>query len=158
MREHPKDGWGTDDHAIIGTGAHEVHGSRGIVFEGVVNGWMEDVVTYRPESNAVAHIHSIGIEVTHSRYITLRRVSVANPQYLGGGGNGYPFVIAGQDSLFHEVRGVNGRHPITFTGGQTNGNVVLGGYIKSPNSLASDFHAFLSVANLIDNAPPLVMP
>lgn len=151
MRENAKAGWGTADHAVPATGAYDVHGSRAVVLRGVVNGWIQDVATYRPPENRQFHIHSIGIEVVHSRHVTVRRVSVANPQYLGGGGNGYPLVIAGQDSLFHHVRAMTGRHPITITGGQTNGNVVLGGYISSPVSLASDFHAFLSVANLIDN-------
>lgn len=151
MIANPKSGWDTADHSVPGTGAYDVHASRGIVVRGVVNSWLSDIASFRPKQNEDIHLHSIGLELTHSRHVTIRRVTMQNPQYMGGGGNGYPFVISGQDNLFHNVQGIDGRHPITISGAQANGNVVLGGYVRSRTSLSSDFHAFLSVANLIDN-------
>ncbi|HHT27571.1 MAG TPA: hypothetical protein GXZ82_10035 [Firmicutes bacterium] len=153
MREHPSTtGWGSADHSNYGTGAYDVHGSIAVLIHGVVNGWVRDVATYKLEENRWAHIHSIGFYVDQSRHVTLRRVSVENPQYRGGNGNGYPFVVAGQDCLYDDLRAVNGRHNFTITTMKANGNVIYRSYISNPiQSLSADFHAHLSMANLIDN-------
>lgn len=153
MREHPAtSGWGDADHSVLGAGAYDVHGSRAITLDGVVNSWVRDVATYNPEGNNYAHIHSIGLSVSRSRFVTVRRVSIENPQYRGGAGNGYPFVVGSQETLFDDVRAVNGRHNFTITGQRASGNVIYRGYIANPiESLPADFHAYLSMANLIDN-------
>ena len=153
MREHPATtGWGNNDHGRAGTGAYDVHASRAVSFNGVINSWIRDVATYKPPGNSYAHIHSIGFAFSQSRFLTIRRVSVENPQYRGGGGNGYPFVVGSQDSLYDNLRAINGRHNFTISGQAANGNVIYRGYIANPiESLAADFHAYLSMANLIDN-------
>lgn len=153
MREHPAThGWGNSDHGTIGTGAYDVHAGRAVTFNGVVNGWIRDVSTYKPEGNQYAHIHSIGFAFSQSRFLTIRRVRVENPQYRGGGGNGYPFVVGTQESLYDDLTGINGRHNFTISGQRASGNVIYRGYIANPiGSLAADFHAYLSMANLIDN-------
>jgi hypothetical protein len=153
MREHPATtGWGNADHSNYGTGAYDVHGSIAVLIHGVVNGWVRDVATYKVEGNQWSHIHSIGFYIDQSRHVTLSRVSVENPQYRGGNGNGYPFVVAGQDCLYDNLRAINGRHNFTITTMKANGNVIYRGYISNPiQSLAADFHAHLSMANLIDN-------
>jgi hypothetical protein len=153
MREHPATkGWGDSDHGTFGTGAYDVHTGRAVSFKGVINSWVRDVATYKAEGNKYAHIHSIGFSFSQSRFLTITRVSVENPQYRGGGGNGYPFVVGSQDSLYDDLRAINGRHNFTITGMQASGNVIYRGYISNPtNGLAADFHAYLSMANLIDN-------
>lgn len=153
MREHPSTtGWGSSDHGQMGTGAYDVHAGRAISFIGVVNGWMKDVSTYKPDGNENAHVHSIGFSFSQSRFLTIRNVTVENPQYRGGGGNGYPIVVGTQESLYDNVRAVNGRHNFTITGQRTSGNVIYRGIITNPiGSLVADFHAYLSMANLIDN-------
>ncbi|MGI6609113.1 MAG: glycosyl hydrolase family 28-related protein [Limnochordia bacterium] len=153
MREHPStSGWGNNDHGTFGTGAYDVHSSSAVSFNGVINSWVRDIATYKAPGNTYAHIHSIGFNFSRSRFLTIRRVSVENPQYRGGGGNGYPFVVGTQDSLYDSLRAINGRHNFTITGQRASGNVIYRGYISNPiRSLAADFHAYLSMANLIDN-------
>lgn len=153
MREHPATtGWGNNDHGVFGTGAYDVHSGCAVTFNGVINSWVRDISTYKPPGNNYAHIHSIGFNFGRSRFLTIRRVSVENPQYRGGGGNGYPFVVGTQESLYDSLRGINGRHNFTITGQRASGNVIYRGYIANPiNSLSADFHAYLSMANLIDN-------
>jgi len=153
MREHPAtSGWGNNDHGTYGTGAYDVHSSSAVVFNGVVNSWVRDIATYKAPGNTYAHIHSIGFNFSRSRFLTIRRVTVENPQYRGGGGNGYPFVVGTQDSLYDSLRAVNGRHNFTISGMRASGNVIYRSYISNPiRSLAADFHANLSMANLIDN-------
>ena len=153
MREHPATtGWGDNDHSRLGTGAYDVHTSRAISFRGVVNGWVRDLATYKPEGNTYAHIHSVGLQFNESRNLTIRRVRVENPQYRGGGGNGYPFVVGTQESLYDDLTAINGRHNFTISGQRASGNVIFRSRITNPiNSLPADFHAYLSMANLIDN-------
>lgn len=153
MREHPSTtGWGDNDHGTLGTGAYDVHTSSAVSFNGVINSWVRDIATYLAPGSTYAHIHSVGFNFSRSRFLTVRRVSVENPQYRGGGGNGYPFVVGTQDSLYDSLRAVNGRHNFTISGQRASGNVIYRGYISNPiQSLAADFHAYLSMANLIDN-------
>ncbi|HHT27395.1 MAG TPA: hypothetical protein GXZ82_09140 [Firmicutes bacterium] len=155
MRENPNPaGWAWADHSTPGAGAYDVHGSIAVLLHGVVNSWVRNVATYQVEGNRWAHIHSIGFYLDQSRHVTLSRVSVENPQYRGGNGNGYGFVSASQDCLFDNVRAVHGLNNITLTTMKANGNVIFGGYIGHANQTqtrASNFHAHLSMANLIDN-------
>jgi hypothetical protein len=155
MREHPSaTGWDWADHSNYGTGAYDVHGSIAVSIHGVENSWVRNVATYKVEGNRWAHIHSIGFYVDQSRHVTLSHVSVENPQYRGGNGNGYGFVVASQDCLFANIRAVHGLNNITITTMKANGNVIFGGYIGHADQTltrASNFHAHLSMANLIDN-------
>jgi len=79
-------------------------------------------------------------------------VSAANPQYAGGGGNGYGVVVQTQESLYHNVRAANFGNAFTFSLQRTSGNVILGGLAaNSSGGSASNFHRNLSMANLVDN-------
>lgn len=152
MREHPGTSWGVSDYNRLGTNAYDVHGGSTVSFNGVINSWINNVSTYKPDGNANAHIHSVGFSFRQSRFLTIRNVTVENPQYRGAGGNGYPIVIGTQDSLYDNIRAINGRHNFTITGQRASGNVIYRGYIANPiGSLVADFHAHLSMANLIDN-------
>lgn len=153
MKEHPAIiGWGNDDHSKKGLGAYDVHGNIMVSFRGVVDGWVQDVATYQAKGNRNYHIHSIGFFFSASRHLTIQRVRVENPQYRGGGGNGYPFEISSQECLFLDVTAINGRHNFTISGQQASGNVIYRSYISNPiQALPADFHAYLSMGNLIDN-------
>jgi hypothetical protein len=153
MRQHTAIvGWGNNDHSKPGYGAYDVHAGIMVSFRGVVDSWVRDVATYKPPGNRQYHIHSIGFFFTASRNLTVQRVRVENPQYRGGGGNGYPFEINSQECLFDSVVAINGRHNLTITGQQASGNVIYRSYISNPiQSLPADFHMNLSPANLIDN-------
>lgn len=153
MRENSKsDGWGSTDWSRPGTGAYDVHGGYAIAINGVVNGWMRNVGTYKPEGNEYAHVHSNAFLFNQSRSLTVRDVSAANPQYAGGGGNGYGVVVQTQESLYHNVRAANFGNAFTFSLQRTSGNVILGGLAaNSSGGSASNFHRNLSMANLVDN-------
>ena len=146
MREHPATtGWGNNDHGVFGTGAYDVHSGCAVTFNGVINSWVRDIATYKPPGNNYAHIHSIGFNFSRSRFLTIRGVSVENPQYRGGGGNGYPFVVGTQESLYDNLRAINGRHNFTITGQRASGNVIYRGYIANPYQLVACGFPRLSV-------------
>jgi hypothetical protein len=70
-------------------------------------------------------------------------------QYQGGGGNGYHFILHGEECLLRSCIAEGGRHNIDFGAMQTSGNVVLNCTIKD-GKLPSDFHMYFSAANLFD--------
>jgi hypothetical protein len=150
MIEHPGQGWGSEDYGVAGTAAHEVHASHAIRFIGAVNCWVKDIRSFKPEGNRKAHLLSNGILISHSRFVTVQGVELHNPQYLGGGGNGYHFTLTGNDSLIIDCAAYNGRHNYDFKQAYANGNVITRCYAYSPDSLNSDFHMHLSPSNLID--------
>lgn len=152
MRQHPgTDGWGSVDYNVQGTSAWEVHDSYAIRFNHAVNSWITNVKSYRPEGNDVIHLLSNGILLYHSRWITVSHVDLRNPQYLGGGGNGYLYTLMSNDALIIHSAAYNGRHNFDFKQGYANGNVISQCYSHSPAGLQSDFHMHLSPSNLIDN-------
>ncbi|MGI6610589.1 MAG: glycosyl hydrolase family 28-related protein [Limnochordia bacterium] len=150
MTEHPGQGWGSSDYEVAGTAAYDIHHSHAIRFIGAVNSWVNDVRSFKPSGNERVHLLSNGILISHSRFVTIQGVDLREPQYRGGGGEGYHFTLAGNDSLIKNCAAYNGRHNYDFKQGYANGNVITQCYAYSPDSLNSDFHMHLSPANLID--------
>ena len=149
MIEHPGTGWGDGDYNVMGTAAYDVHASRAITFYRVVHGWIHRVGSYRPPGNVAAHILSDGIQLYQSRNITVADCQMSYPQYGGGGGNGYGFVMRGSDNLLRNSVAVGSRHTVSFKSLYTTGNVVSG--FSSANSrYPLDFHMHLSAANLVE--------
>jgi hypothetical protein len=150
-RQNTRSGWGDEDYNASGTGAYEVHASHLIHFRHALNGWVQRVASYRPSGNAGDyHLLSNGIRVQLSRSITVRDCDISKPQYEGGGGNGYSFVIESGDSLYQNLSATSAWHSYSFKGMSASGNVIHRSSTTSPR-LATDFHMHLSMANLLDN-------
>ncbi len=155
---------------------HDIHGSHLLFFKNALNCWVRNVQTYPPPENTQGYgyrrnapdelkyqLHSYGIVMRDSRNITIENVHLRNPQTHGEGGNGYMFVLYGNDLLVKDSSGINGRHNFSFKGMEANGVVLYRSksgfspnYPKSDEdvygkTLQSDFHMWFSHANLIDN-------
>jgi hypothetical protein len=139
------------DCIVPGTTAYAIHGSQAIVVNHVVDGWIRDVATYRPPANTQdVHLLSNGIVLRHAACVSVERVIIGLPQYLGEGGNGYALTLAGNDCLVTDSELHRARHCLSFMGPQTSGNVVVRTNLRA-SLYPSDFHMHLSVANLLDS-------
>ncbi len=148
MQEHPGMAWGFNAYRTEGTAAYDVHASYIIRFTHVVNGWIRDVHSYKPETNeGPHHIISNGILLNQSRTVTISGCSLQNAQYRGGGGNGYGYVLRSNDCLIQHCAGRELRYVFDFKSMFSNGNVIH----RSESHGVSDFHMHMSVANLLDN-------
>lgn len=149
-KQHPGSGFGSGDYKEEGTGAYEVHASKMIHLEQVVNAWVKRVNTYRPETNEEDyHILSNGIVLRDTRHVSILESHLSNPQYRGGGGNGYLFELLGNDNLIQDSHAKRGRHNYSFKLMHANGNVIHRSTSTDP-SLLTDFHMRLSMSNLLD--------
>jgi hypothetical protein len=144
-------GYGENDYTIAGTGAYEVHGSHAIAFRQALFGWARRIATFHPDGNQTdSHLLSNGVLIAQSRGITVEDATFENPQYRGGGGNGYGFTLQGNENLLRRLTANRQRHSYDFKSMSSSGNVIV--HCRSNNpSLASDFHMHLSMANLLDN-------
>lgn len=152
MRENLGNGLGDDDYDREGTAAYQMDRASLIQFHWAENVWAKNIRSYKPAGNTKdVQLLSIGIHSTNStRSVSVEDCELANPQYKGGGGNGYLFWIQGQGGLWKNNSASGGRHNFTFSRMQASGNVLLRN--TSANSrLVDDFHDTLSHANLIDN-------
>lgn len=144
-------GFGEEDYSRAGTGAYEVHGSHAIAFRQAVYSWARRIETFRPEENASgSHLVSNGMLLNQTRGITVEDCLFENPQYRGGGGNGYGYTLQGNENLLRNLVANRQRHAFDFKSMTASGNVILRCRSNSP-SLPSDFHMHLSMANLFDN-------
>ena len=151
MKEHPGIGFQDDDWDEADTGAYEVHDSSIIYIQNAINCWVQNVNTFRPKENSHDwHVLSHGIKINRSRNITIRNCDLRNPQYRGGGGNGYLYILAGSECLIQDCSAVNGRHNYSIKRMWATGNVIHR-CLSENGRLPSDFHMYLSVANLFDN-------
>ncbi len=151
MKENLKSGLAESDYNKSGTAAYEVHNSNAVKMNHTVNGWISGVRSYKPASNTKnVHVLSRGITLAFTRNITVQDSFMSRPLYLGGGGNGYLFALAGQESLLRNNEASFGRHNFTFLSMQTSGNVLTNCTTRS-GTLEVDFHMHLSMANLVDN-------
>jgi hypothetical protein len=125
------------------------HAARAICFGNVVNGWIKNVRSYSPDNNGV-HLHSRGIVLRSSKWITVKDCYMAHPAHRGGGGNGYLYVIKmSNNCLLINCTAHAGRTNFLFHD-TSSGNVISGGEsIKS--FFANNPHHSLSNANLIEN-------
>lgn len=151
MKAHPGKGWNVADFGVEGTGAYDVHQSYAVSFEGAENCWMRGVKTYAPPGNDPdVHLLSNGVLLGRGRQVTVMDCDFRFPQYRGGGGNGYMFVLQGNDCLVEDCHAEGGRHNYDFGLMTSSGNVILDCVAKD-GLLFSDFHMYLSAANLVDN-------
>lgn len=149
--QNPNSGWDEESYATSGTGAYEVHGSHVIQFRNSENCWVKKVSTYKPSVNSGDyHLLSNCLKLNQCRFITVDSCSFEKPQYEGGGGNGYLYTLESNDCLISNSRANHSRHNYDFKYPYSNGNVIL--KCRSENSkYASDFHMYLSMANLFDH-------
>ena len=148
-REHPGDTWGFEDYREERTAAHDVHGSYAINFFHVTNGWVRRVHTYRPAVNeGPHHLVSNMLVLNYCRGVTVKDCDFREAQYRGGGGNGYGYVMRGNDCLIQHCYGKELRYVFDFKSMFANGNVV---HRSVSDGVTSDFHMHLSVSNLLDN-------
>ncbi len=148
--ENPKEGWDEETYNTAGTGAYDVHYSQVILFHFGINCWVKNVHTYKPPMNTQdVHILSNCLSMVQCRFITIDSCDFEKPQYEGGGGNGYMYILESNDCLIKNSRANDGRHNFDFKYPYSNGNVILN--CRGENSkYASDFHMYLSMANLFD--------
>ena len=152
MVQHPDGpGWGEEDYGKEGTAAYDVHQSHAIVFTSAENCWMRRVHSYAPEGNSPdVHFLSNGVKFERSRLCTFIDCDFRHTQYKGGGGNGYLYTLHGNDCLIRDSRAEDGRHNFDFGTMAATGNVIYHCTGKD-GRLASDYHMYFSVSNLIDN-------
>lgn len=152
MKQHPAADWSPEEgYDKAGTGPYDVHQSYAITFEGMENCWLRRVHTYAPAGNdPKIHLLSNGVLMGRGRLLTVEACDFRFPQYQGGGGNGYMYVLHGNDGLIRGSHAEGGRHNYDFGLMTSSGNVIHDCTAKD-GRLFSDFHMFLSAANLIDN-------
>lgn len=128
----------------------DVHDTYLITLHHVSNSWIRDVDSYRPKSNTRdMHMLSNGFILNNSRNITVVNCDLANPLFVGGGGNGYLISLGGSDNLIRNCTLTRARHPFSSRGPQTSGNVLHN--IRLVDGGSADWHMQLSPANLADN-------
>lgn len=133
-----------------GNPAYELHFTHLITFRNVHNSWMRNVVSFSPEGNTNnIHMLSNAVRLLESRNVTVSNCSFSNPQYRGGGGNGYMYTIEGNDCLVTQCYARGARHNYSYKSMSTHGNVIHR-CIGSDPRYSIDFHMHLSMANLID--------
>ncbi len=135
-----------------GTAAYDVHAAAAVQVDGARDGWIEGVATFLPAGNTSgAHLLSIGILLGQSsQRFTVRNCDLRSPQYRGGGGNGYLFLLYGMDHLLVDNHAVGGRHNFLASGMTASGDVVLRGRSEAAR-YPDDTHRFLSHALLFDS-------
>jgi hypothetical protein len=151
MKENLAPGLGDQDYTVPGTAAYDAHASKAILYDHVVNGWIREVKSYRPETNTQDwHTLSNGVELNRSRFVTVAGCHFAKPQYRGAGGNGYAYNHGGNDCLITRSTGEKGRHNFSFKTLLASGSVIHRS-TAIDGLLPSDFHRHLTVAGLVDN-------
>lgn len=146
-----KDSFGETDYSIKGTGAYAVSKACLIKYEYNVNCFARNIRSYRAGNKNPIDMSSNGLYLDHTRSATIENCDFSYPQYEGGDGNGYGFIIAGQENLLKDCSSESARHSFSFKQAYSSGNVLY--HFTSTNpKLASDFHMYLSMSNLIDNA------
>lgn len=152
MKQHPATEWSAEEgFEKPGTGPYDVHLSYAITFEGTENCWLRRVRSYAPPGNdANVHLLSNGVLMGRGRFLTVAECDFRFPQYRGGGGNGYMYVLHGNEGLIRDCHAEGGRHNYDFGLMTASGNVIHRCTAKD-GRLFSDFHMYLSAANLVDN-------
>lgn len=133
-----------------GTMGHQVSGSKAVLIDYAVDVWLYRVDSFRPQGNQLSHVASHGVALAlGTARSTVEDCRFAEPAYRGAGGNGYLFVVAGQDHLFVDTQATGGRHNYLLNSGVASGNVFW--HAQSDSSVyASDSHQYLSHQNLYD--------
>ncbi len=165
--EHPEVGsgvgWGVGDYDDADSNAYEVQ-SYAIRLNGLRNGWIRDVHTYRHADNTTnSHVLSSALAIFTCVAVTVQDSSFQRAMYAADGGNGYMVSFAAaQEILLADVDVGYARHGFTFAAMSTSGNVILRGRAhdtgwrgiegtaNTAGSTGSDHHAWLSQSNLFD--------
>ncbi|MEO0588746.1 MAG: hypothetical protein AAF078_14035, partial [Planctomycetota bacterium] len=161
-------GWGERDHADLSTRAAQAHNSVAIHLLYARDCWIRDVDTVRHEANTTnTHILSNGIRLHRSFNVSILDCDLKNPQYGGGGRNGYLIQITSSgNNLVANATAAYSRHGLVLSGTSAAGNVLhrctdsftaraVGngtgehGYYKT-NGEGSDTHNFFTHSNLWD--------
>jgi hypothetical protein len=148
--QNPNSGLGENDFNVVGTAGYESDNAKAINVVGVANSWIRNLNTYKPAGNETYHILSKGIILDRTKNMTVDNVTMEYPQYRGANGNGYLFQFIGNDNLISNSKAVAARHSYTYANVSANGNVLYNSVSEDP-TLLTDFHMYLSMANLIDN-------
>ena len=150
MRQNPGSGTGEEDFQKAGTLGYDVHGSKAIVFRHAENCWARRIETYAPPGNDPrVHVLSNALVLARSRFVTVEDCDFKFSQYRGGGGNGYLFIMQGQENLIAGCQAEGARHNYDFGTMACSGNVIT--HCLAKDGLhGSDFHMFLSMSNLLD--------
>lgn len=139
------------DYEHDGTTGYEVHASVAIEFDRIHDGWIYDVASFVPEVNRDSGVQllSNGIKLQPGAFrITVENCRLGQPQYRGGGGNGYLYQIQGHDNLLVDVRSEGARHGLILNG-SASGNVFLRAHTIA-SRMSDDSHRYLAQANLYD--------
>ncbi|SFD54382.1 Pectate lyase superfamily protein [Paenibacillus catalpae] len=148
--QNSKSGLGEDDFKVEGTAGYETDNAKAINVIAAANSWIRNISTYKPEGNSTYHILSKGIILDRTKNITVDHVTMEYPQYRGANGNGYLYQFIGNDNLITDSNAIGARHSFTYANFSANGNVMHNVYSEN-STLMTDFHMYLSMANLIDN-------
>jgi hypothetical protein len=157
-------GWGEEDYTTAGNAGYDAHSSYAINFYKVRNGWIRNVKSFQPTGNTSgAHLLSNGILVEQSRAVTIDSCDMSHGQYGGGGGNGYMYRIASNETLIKDSKATFARHGFVLSHMLASGNVFLRVYDKdggkqtgltgsmTTSGKGSDHHMHFSHSNLFDN-------
>lgn len=139
------------DFMVAGTGENEVSATYLITLRNTLNCWVRNVNSFRPTENSYdVHMLSNALRLIESKNVTVTNCTFSNPQYRGGGGNGYMFAIESNDCLVTNCRGERARHHFSFKSMLTTGNVIhqCSGL---DSRLSVDYHMHMSAVNLIDS-------
>ncbi|QAY65253.1 discoidin domain-containing protein [Paenibacillus protaetiae] len=148
--QNAKSGLGEDDYKVEGTAGYDADNAKAINVIAAANSWIRNINTYKPEGNSTYHLLSKGVILDRTKNVTVDHVTMEYPQYRGANGNGYLYQLIGNDNLITDSKAIGARHSFTYANFSANGNVMHNVYSENP-SLMSDFHMYLSMANLIDN-------
>jgi hypothetical protein len=162
--EHPKKGdWTEESYRSELNGSYDCHDSWAVAMSHVYDGWVKNISSYQPKDNrSKTHILSNGLKLKETKNITILNCDFRNPQFGGGGGNGYMYRIMGNETLIKECVADFNRHGFVLSGMAASGNVFyrcidrnsghqtgVSGDEKT-NGSGSDHHMHFSHSNLFD--------
>jgi len=154
-----------DDFAKTRKSAFDVHGSYAVAMSNVIDGWVRNVRSFKPEGNTTGcHLLSNGVRLKECRSVTVTGCYFLRPQYGGGGGNGYMYRLDNSNEcLIQESRAEACRHGFSVSGMASSGNVIFRCLDKDTarqtgstgqeetEGRSSDHHQWFSHSNLFDN-------
>jgi len=155
--------WSEESYNKPANGSYQSHDSWAIAMAQVYNGWIQRVASYTPPGNTSgAHLLSNGIKVWQTKNVSILNCHFKNPQFGGGGGNGYMYRVMGNETLLADCIAENNRHGFVMSHMTASGNVFyqcldrktgrqtgLTGQEKTSGS-GSDHHMHFSHSNLFD--------
>jgi hypothetical protein len=139
----PHQGYGEEDYDIAANvPAYNSDNSWVVAMNQVYDSWIDGVSTFEADTGdaSLGHILSNGIRLGQSFRVTIKNCHLARPQYGGGGGNGYLFLLQNAtDCLVHDSSAKDARHGFVFSHASTAGNVLLRCVDENTKRAAGDF-------------------